>query len=164
MVLLDGGGLWRRLVGEDMEEETKRMAAGPERQISAAVTVVKVLAAASFANGLWMLVAPLHWYHRIPAGIPDYGPFNAHFVRDIGSAYLTVGAALACVAVRGSARFELTSMAAFFAVVHAVVHVFDTACGHVGVTHWLLDLPWVYFPAIALVWAAWVFHEGRPHG
>jgi hypothetical protein len=39
------------------------------------------------ANGVMMLAAAAGWYGAVP-GVPDTGPFNPHFVRDIGAAYL----------------------------------------------------------------------------
>ena len=133
----------------------------PERQTRAVLAVLGVIAAVATANGLWMLGAPQHWYHNVPAGVPDYGPFNAHFVRDIGIAFVTVGAALGWAAVHSAARYELIGVAALFALLHAVLHVFDTARGHVAAEHWLLDLPGVYLPAIALLWAMWVLRRAR---
>ena len=123
---------------------------------TALVAAIAVLAAATSINGVWMLGAPLHWYNNVPAGVPDYGPFNAHFVRDIGIAFLTVGAALGWAAVRPAARFELVAVAAIFAVLHGVLHVLDTARGHVDSSHWLLDAPGVYLPAGVLCWLLWV--------
>jgi hypothetical protein len=43
-------------------------------------------ALSSIANGVWMLFAPESWYYHLPAGVPDTGPFNHHFVQDIGAA------------------------------------------------------------------------------
>ena len=126
------------------------------RGSKAVVAAIAVLAAVTSANGLWMLCAPLHWYNNVPAGVPDYGPFNAHFVRDIGIAFLTVGAALGWAIVRPAARFELVAVAGLFAVLHGVLHVFDTARGHVASSHWLLDVPGVYLPAGVLCWLLWV--------
>jgi hypothetical protein len=37
------------------------------------------------ANALFQLIAPLAWYDSVP-GVIATGPFNAHFVRDIGAA------------------------------------------------------------------------------
>ncbi len=122
----------------------------------ALVAAIAVLAAGASINGVWMLGAPLHWYNNVPAGVPDYGPFNAHFVRDIGIAFLTVGAALGWAAVRPAARFELVAVAAIFAVLHGVLHVLDTARGHVDSSHWLLDVPGVYLPVGVLCWLLWV--------
>jgi len=36
-----------------------------------------------FGNGLFMLVVPSAWYHFVP-GVTHTGPFNQHFIRDIG--------------------------------------------------------------------------------
>ncbi|WDI32829.1 hypothetical protein PUV54_06415 [Hyphococcus flavus] len=44
--------------------------------------------AVSYAfNGLFMLIEPRLWYDTIP-GVPMLGPYNTHFVRDIGILYL----------------------------------------------------------------------------
>lgn len=117
--------------------------------------VIALIGVVTLANAAWMLIAPLHWYHNLPAGVPDYGPFNPHFVRDIGCTFLALGAALIWASVRAEHAFPLVSIAALFATLHAAVHVFDTACGAVGGHHWLLDLPLVYLPAAALTVIAW---------
>src|SRR5215472_2018283 len=44
-------------------------------------------------NALLMLAVPAAWYAAVP-GVTQTGPFNPHFVRDIGAAYLVTGAAL----------------------------------------------------------------------
>ena len=59
--------------------------------------------AMNVANGLWMLLAPASWYHGLPAEVPDTGPLNPHFVRDIGAAFATIGAAF-CVAAERRAK------------------------------------------------------------
>src|SRR5213593_2154411 len=63
-----------------------------------------VLGLLNVANGLWMLATPARWYHDLPAGVPDTGPLNLHFVRDIGSAFTTIGVAFCVAAVRPQAR------------------------------------------------------------
>jgi hypothetical protein len=109
-----------------------------------------LLAAGSLANAVWMLAAPLGWYEGIPAAVPDFGPFNVHFVRDVGCAFLTAGVALAWAVFRPALRLPLAGTAALFYGAHALVHVYDTAGGHVGAHHWALDLPAVYLPALLL--------------
>ena len=52
-----------------------------------------VLGLSLLANGLFMLLAPAPWYAPIP-GVSATGPFNSHFVRDIGCACGIAGAAL----------------------------------------------------------------------
>jgi hypothetical protein len=44
------------------------------------------------ANGAVMLAAGRWWYGAVP-GVSETGPYNPHFVKDIGAAYLVVGAA-----------------------------------------------------------------------
>ena len=51
-----------------------------------------LLGAALLANGVFMLVAPETWYGAVP-GVTSTGPFNQHFIRDIGLIFLLVGAA-----------------------------------------------------------------------
>lgn len=106
------------------------------------------LAAGMLGNALWMLVDPLRWYHDLPAGVPDFGEFNPHFVRDIGCAFATVGAAFLWAAFSPRHRYPLVAVGAFFLVAHAVLHVHDTARGIVDSHHWWLDLPGVYLPAV----------------
>lgn len=119
--------------------------------------VLAVLAAGSIANALWMLLTPGQWYAHLPAGVPDTGPLNVHFVRDIGCAFLTAGLALAWSVWRPALRFPLVTTAAIFFVLHALLHVHDTSRGIVDTEHWLLDLPGVYLPAVLLVVASWRF-------
>ncbi len=58
-----------------------------------------VLAVVMGANGIAMLFAGLWWYGVVP-GVTLTGPYNPHFVRDIGATYLVVGASLAAFAWR----------------------------------------------------------------
>jgi hypothetical protein len=102
-------------------------------------------------NGLWMLLEPTAWYHDLPAGVPDTGPLNLHFVRDIGSAFLTIGVALCAAAVRPALRHGVALATALFLVLHAVVHVTDLVGGRLPASHWLVDLPGVFFPAALFV-------------
>ena len=124
-----------------------------------------VLGVSSILNALWMLADPLRWYHDLPAGVPDTGPFNPHFVRDIGVAFLAVGVGQVWAAFRPAWRAPLVGVAAIFAVGHAVLHVYDTARGAVPSDHWWLDLPGVYLPALVIGYAALVFlrAEGGDH-
>jgi hypothetical protein len=117
--------------------------------------VLLILGLGHLANGVWMLASPGSWYEDLPAGVPDYGPLNVHFVRDIGCAFAAVGVALVWSALRTAHRLPLVAMATLFVGAHAVLHVHDTARGLVDAHHWLLDLPTVYLPT-ALLAAAWV--------
>ena len=107
------------------------------------------------ANAVWMLADPLRWYHDLPAGVPDTGPYNEHFVRDIGTAFATMAVAFFWAAVSPRWRPPLVAIATIFLTAHAALHVFDTARGFLDAHHWLLDLPAVYLPPVLLVPFSW---------
>ena len=113
--------------------------------------VLGVAALGNLANGAWMLADPAHWYATLPAGVPDFGPLNEHFVRDIGCAFFLQGIALAVAAVVAPWRLAACGAVALFYVMHALVHVLDTVRGLVGPEHWGIDLPGVYVPAGIMV-------------
>ena len=113
--------------------------------------VLVLFALTSAANAAWMLVDPQRWYHDLPAGVPDTGPYNEHFVRDIGCAFATMAVALFWAAFTPRWRPPLVAIAALFLVAHAGLHVFDTARGFLDAHHWMLDLPGVYLPALILL-------------
>jgi len=115
--------------------------------MSAVFWVVGVL---NLANGLWMLLAPASWYHGLPAGVPDTGPLNVHFVRDIGAAFTTVGVALCVAAPAAERRRGVLLAVALFYVLHALVHVADLTSARLDAEHWLIDLPGVFLPALVL--------------
>jgi hypothetical protein len=75
-------------------------------------------------------------------------------VRDIACAFATTGAALVWAALRPSLRVPLVGFAALFFVLHALLHIRDTALGVVDSHHWWLDLPLVYGPAVLIAWLA----------
>jgi len=109
-----------------------------------------ILGAMNLGNGLWMLFAPEAWYHDLPAGVPDTGPLNLHFVRDIGAAFSTIGVAFLLAAPNARRHREVMLGAACFYVLHALVHVTDLFGGRLDADHWLIDLPGVFLPALVL--------------
>lgn len=120
--------------------------------------ILLVFGVAMIANALWMLAGPMHWYNELPAAVPDTGPFNPHFVRDIGCAFLTAGASLVWAARSAHFRFPLTAMATVFLVAHALLHIYDTSVGNLPSTHWQLDFAGVYVPAIVLMVVVYRLH------
>jgi hypothetical protein len=86
-----------------------------------------VLAAVMAANGVYMFADPHGWYDAVP-GVPDTGPLNYHFVRDIGIAYVTAGAALAWSAL--GAGWRASALAALFIGGHSLLHAGETLMGH----------------------------------
>jgi hypothetical protein len=116
--------------------------------------IFAITGALCFGNALWMLAGPLHWYRELPAAVPDTGPFNPHFVRDIGCAFFAVGVALGWAAVAPRWRPPLVLIAALFLGGHGLLHAYDTLRGALGAAHWWLDLPGVYLPAAVISYGA----------
>jgi hypothetical protein len=113
-------------------------------------------------NALLMLAVPARWYAAVP-GVNETGPFNLHFVRDIGVAYLVAGAALSWFAASPEARAAAQVGAAFLAL-HGLVHLWDAAAGREHAQQLLIDLPTVFLPPLLAMWIAWpphTFHQGE---
>jgi hypothetical protein len=116
-----------------------------------------IIGASGAANGIFMLAAPALWYDSVP-GLPHTGPFNPHFVADIGVAYLVAGMALIARAWR-SVYWPAAVAGAAFMIGHALIHVLDVVSertGNVNVDVWL-----VIIPALVAAWAAWP-SKGEP--
>jgi hypothetical protein len=110
-------------------------------------TIAAILAVILAANGLAMLFAGLWWYGVVP-GVTATGPYNPHFVRDIGAAYLVSGASLAAFAWRPREAWPALAAAAGFLTLHAGVHVFDAVCGTRPLADAVRDFAGVYLPAL----------------
>lgn len=128
--------------------------------LDAWTVVLGAFALGNVGSGVWMLADPAHWYWTLPAGIPDFGPLNEHFVRDIGCAFFVQGAALGVAAVVARWRVGVLAAVTLFYVLHALVHVLDTLRGLVGPEHWRIDLAGVYVPALVMI-AVTVFAARR---
>jgi hypothetical protein len=98
-------------------------------------------------NGVAMLFAGYWWYGVVP-GVTATGPYNAHFVRDIGAAYLVTAASLGWFAWRPREAWPALAAAAAFLTLHAAIHVFDAACGTKPLQDVARDFAGVYLPAL----------------
>ena len=112
-----------------------------------------VMALAFVANGVAMLAVPLTWYDTVP-GVPTTGPFNPHFVRDIGAVYLMCAGGLGWFAWRPAQGWPALAAAATWLTLHAAVHVYDATCGVSPLADVQRDFVGVYlFAAIPLALA-----------
>ncbi len=113
--------------------------------------VAALLGLGGAANGGFMLAAPPLWYDSVP-GLAHTGPFNAHFVSDIGVAYLVASVALIARAWRP--RYWPAAVAgAAFMIGHAIIHVLDVVSERTGNVS--VDFGLVIAPALLAAWAAW---------
>jgi hypothetical protein len=106
-----------------------------------------VLAAVMGGNGLAMLFAGDWWYGIVP-GVTQTGPYNPHFVRDIGAAYLVTAISLGWFAWRPRQGWPALVIGALFLTLHAAIHVYDATCGTRPLQDALRDLAGVYLPAL----------------
>ena len=81
-----------------------------------------VLGALHVVNGLAMLIAPGVWYVMVP-GVVMTGPFNAHFIYDIGMAFIASGVFLAVGARAGKTAAVYACAGATWPVLHALIHI-----------------------------------------
>ena len=116
-------------------------------------TIAGALGLILAVNGLAMLFAGLWWYGAVP-GVTATGPYNPHFVRDIGAAYLVAGGALSAYAAWPQEAWSGLAAAAGFLTLHAAVHVYDAVCGTHPLADVLRDAGGVYLPAALALWLA----------
>jgi len=102
------------------------------------------------ANGVFMLASPEAWYAAVP-GVTTTGPFNQHFIRDIGLIYAQMSAGLLIGAARPGQRVLLWTATATWVSGHALFHVWEVAVGICGPSALLRDFAAVHLPAI-LTW------------
>lgn len=111
-----------------------------------------LLALSLAVNALFMLGAPRLWFDTIP-GVPFTGPFNHHFVQDIGCAYLACALGLAWRAWAPMA-WPAAVLSALFLAMHGGVHLVDLAQGRCTPSGFLRDAPAVMLPALVALWLA----------
>lgn len=108
-------------------------------------------------NGLVMLVDPQRWYVAVP-GVTRTGPFNQHFLRDIGLVYVMIGAGFLAGIRLPRERPLLWTAATLWLAGHALFHVWEVAAGICGSAALWIDFPGVTVPALlgaALSACAW---------
>jgi hypothetical protein len=110
-----------------------------------------------FGNGLFMLTVPRTWYYFAP-GVTSTGPFNQHFIRDIGIIQMFLGAAFGIGMIRPSLRVELWAAATLWLIAHAIFHLWEVAVGINSPSVLSRDFPDVILPAlIGIALTAWAW-------
>jgi hypothetical protein len=111
------------------------------------LTTAWLLGLLAVANGAFMLASPDAWYVAGP-GVTTTGPFNQHFIRDIGIIFLFLGAAFAAGAARAGQRIVLWGAATLWLACHALFHFWEVAAGICGPAALARDFPAVTLPAL----------------
>lgn len=102
------------------------------------------------ANGAYMLASPANWYFAVP-GVTTTGPFNQHFLRDIGLIFVLLGLLFVAGAARAAWRVPFWGVGAIWLTGHALFHVWEVAVGICGASALVRDFPAVTLPAIIAV-------------
>ena len=119
--------------------------------------IAAALAIFNGVNGLVMLFAGSVWWESVP-GVSDTGPFNPHFVQDVGAAFLVSGLALAARAWR-AAYWPAAVAGAGFLLVHAAIHLAMIVGGHDH--HAAANLATVILPAVLALYSAFPNRGGQ---
>ena len=113
-------------------------------------TILNFFGATNVGNGIWMLFFEDNWFDTLP-GVHDTGPINRHFVHDVGLVYTLAGLALMWCAYRINSTKYLYLAVMLFFVGHAFIHIVEILVGLLPASHWLIDLPLIFVPALLLV-------------
>jgi hypothetical protein len=109
--------------------------------------LVGLAALLALANGAFMLVDPLGWYSFLPT-VRFTGPYNAHFVRDIGAAYLACGLMLGWALPDLRGRWLGAAAGGLWLAVHAGIHIYEVSVGICGPGIFWRDAPGVVGPPL----------------
>ena len=116
------------------------------------------------ANGVVMLVGPMASSDAVP-GVPTTGPYNQHFVRDIGLIFVLLGGAVLVGVLRPDMRIVLWSAVTLWLAAHALFHLWEVLVGICAPSALGRDFPAVSMPAIIgaglVLWAGLTAPSGR---
>lgn len=88
--------------------------------------IVVAVGASQLALGLWMAAAPSNFF----AVLGGFGAENAHYVRDVSTVYLALGAGMLVAATRPPWRRAILFVAALQYGVHSLNHLKDVGDAH----------------------------------
>ncbi|MBW8725587.1 MAG: hypothetical protein JF625_10580 [Inquilinus limosus] len=126
------------------------------------VGVAVLMGVLAEANGAFMLVSPEGWYFAVP-GVTTTGPFNQHFIRDIGLIFLFVGTSYLFGAAQPRHRVIFWAAPTLWLGGHALFHYWEVAVGICGPSVLIRDFPAVTLPAaIGVLLTLWAISDARP--
>src|SRR3546814_11329825 len=88
-----------------------------------------IAAVTTIANGVFMLAKPLDWYVFVPTVVTT-GPPNAHFIRDIGLAYLGSGLILLYATAHPVRPLRAPVVGGLWLTLHRFIPIFDLPSGY----------------------------------
>lgn len=116
------------------------IAAKPDALDRLVQLLLLLAAVTTVANGAFMLAKPLDWYVFVPTVVTT-GPPNAHFIRDIGLAYIGSGLILLYAAANPAARWRAAVVGGLWLTFHGLLHIYEVAAGICGPATFWADAP-----------------------
>ncbi len=133
---------------------TASAAARPGREAGLArIWIARLLGVLLAANAVYMLFAPEAWYQSVP-GVTGTGPFNHHFIGDIGLAFLAAAVSLLVGSLKAERLAGYALPAAVFLAGHAILHLAGYGLPAHGGGTWLTDIFAIYLPGLIALWLA----------
>jgi hypothetical protein len=109
-----------------MADEGSRMDAAGSRERALRVGVL-ALAVSQLGLGLWQAASPGTFFH-----VAGFGIRNDHYIRDVATFYVALGAVLLVAVRRPSWRIAVLAFATLQYGLHFVNHLVDVGNGHPG--------------------------------
>lgn len=100
----------------------------PDRIDRLAQALVLIAALIALGNGFKMLVDPFGWYDLVDT-VKATGPANAHFIRDIGLAFLLSAALLGYGGSNLALRWGAALAGAGWLLAHGLLHIWEVLAG-----------------------------------
>ena len=115
------------------------------------ITYLKQCALFYLLNGLAMIIVPELWYQYTP-GADETGPFNVHFVRDIGIAFSVSSVGLwYAFAQRQTPNLPLAWLAIAFLIGHSILHQVEMITMQMSVQEIARDFSLIVLPVLIAV-------------
>ncbi|NIJ35514.1 hypothetical protein FHR22_000163 [Sphingopyxis panaciterrae] len=137
------------------------MPAKPNTLDRLAQLLLLIAAVTTIANGAFMLVKPLDWYVFVPTVVTT-GPPNAHFIRDIGLAYLGSGLILSYAAANPARHWRAAVVGGLWLTFHGLLHIYEVAAGICGPATFWADAPAVIGQPALVIIALAIVYARRP--
>ena len=100
----------------------------PDALDRVAQLLIALAALIALSNGAKMLIDPFGWYEMVGT-VKATGPANAHFIRDIGLAYLLCSGLLGYAAVNLPMRWGSALAGSIWLALHGGLHIWEVSTG-----------------------------------
>lgn len=122
-----------------------------------------ILAAITFVNGVAMFFFPSAWFFKLVPGVPETGPYNMHLVMDSGTFFLGVGIGLIAAAIDPYRNAIAVVVAAIASTMHAALHLWSHAEGLLTWSAASTEIFGIYIPTLALIALAIMLYRPAAH-